>query len=75
MLFPGGLVGPGEGFEVLMVPGASLQCFEGVFIRFSSIPGVSGKFNICVGASGVLRSFPVSRSSNWSAGVGWSLEY
>ena len=69
----------GEEFEVCLwcpeLPGVSFQCWESSFIRFSSVPGVSGMFYIWFAASGDLRFFLVTRSSVWSAGVGWSLDY
>ena len=44
-----------------MVPGASRSEFAvlgGCFLKFSSVPGVSGMFYIWFAASGDLRSFP-----------------
>ena len=47
--------------SVLMVPGAFRSVFAvlgGSFIRFSSVPGVSGMYYIWFVASGDLRGFP-----------------
>jgi hypothetical protein len=48
---------PVEEFEVFIqcpeLSGVSLQCWEDVFIRFSSVPGVSGMFYIWFVTSGI----------------------
>jgi hypothetical protein len=49
---------PGEGFAVFIwfseLPGMSLNCLEGAFMVFSSVPGVSGKYYTWVVVSGDL---------------------
>ena len=49
---------PGEGFAVSIwfpeLPGISSKCLEGVFMIFSSVPGVSGKYYTWVVVSGDL---------------------
>ena len=49
---------PGEVFAMFIwfpeLPGMSLKCLEGVFMVFSSVPGVSGIYYIWEVASGDL---------------------